>query len=474
MTFEEIGRKTAQTSLPILAGESPQNIARSHITKPMPTFDWRELRRWNISQRKLPPGSAVLFKEPSYWEKNYWLILGVLSASLIETLLIAVLIRQLRRRLRAEAFLRESEERLNLATASAGAGLWAIDKTTRQIRLTNRARELFGLSEVKTPDVEHLLSAIHPDDRERMQNSIEEALRNKMEFTADFRVIGTDGSGRWISSRGRTQSGSHLKPHRLMGACVDITERKQAEEETRQHFQELVHLTRVSLVGELSASLLHELGQPLGAILANSEVAEIELRRAIPNLDDLRAILVDLRLDTIRATEIVRGMRSFLRAQEVDFKKVNLHYLIRELEKIAGPDVALHGATLELEVAANLSPVWGHPVQLQQVLLNLVLNDLDATKDDSEHKHRVTVTAARYEKGFVQIAVRDTGHGLPPGKLEEVFTPFITSKPTGLGMGLSICRRIVEAHGGRIWIENNVGCGATARFILPEFSAGRP
>ena len=174
-----------------------------------------------------PPG---LQRVLVLWEKHHWLILGVVSASLIEGLLIAVLFAQLHRRRRAEAFLRESEERLNLATTSAGAGLWAIDQTTKQIWFTDRARELFGLTSGKPPDWDNLLSAIHPDDREQIENSVEEALRIGKEFSEEFRVVCADGNERWISSRGRTQAGSNGKPPRLMGACVDITSRKEAEE----------------------------------------------------------------------------------------------------------------------------------------------------------------------------------------------------------------------------------------------------
>jgi PAS domain S-box-containing protein len=233
-------------------------------------FDWRELRRWNISESRLPPGSLMRFREATYWEKYHWLILGVASASLIEGLLIAVLFAQLRRRRQAETFLRESEERLNLATTSAGAGLWAIDPTTKQIWLTDRARQLFGLAAGEVSDWENLLSAIHPDDREHMQNSVEEALRSGKEFIEDFRVVCANGSARWISSRGRTQFGSHVKLQRLMGACVDITERKQAEAEARKHREELAHLSRVAIMGEMAGALAHELNQPLTGIVNNA------------------------------------------------------------------------------------------------------------------------------------------------------------------------------------------------------------
>jgi two-component system sensor kinase FixL len=304
-----------------------------------------------------------------------------------------------------------------------------------------------------------------------MRNLLEAALRTGKEFVEEFRVVCTDRPARWLSFRGRTQFGSNGKPQRVMGACADITERKRVEEETRRNFQQLVHLTRVSLVGELSGSIIHELGQPLGAILTNSEVAELHLTDAPPNLDEVRAILVDLKTDALRASEVVRGMRAFLRGQELDFKRVDLLSLMGELEKIVRPDVALRGATLEVGVPANLPPVWGHSVQLLQVLLNLVLNGLDAMKDASNGERKLSVRASAHDGSFIEVAVADTGRGLPPEKLDQVFAPFTTSKPTGLGMGLSICRRIIDAHGGRIWIENNAGCGATARFILPIMSA---
>ena len=168
VTFEEIGRKAAQAGLRVLAGENAKDVGSSEIGQATSMFDWRELQRWKISEKQLPPGSVIRFKEATYWEKHQWLILGIALAALVEGLLIAVLLAQLRRRRQVEAFLRESEERLNLATTSAGAGLWAIDQTTRQIWLTDRTRQLLGLSDRKVPDWENLLSAIRPDDRQQV------------------------------------------------------------------------------------------------------------------------------------------------------------------------------------------------------------------------------------------------------------------------------------------------------------------
>ena len=270
VTFEEIGLKAARAGLRIFAGESPQAVARSEISQSIPMFDWRELGRWKIGERRLPPGSVMLFKEATYWEKHHWLILGVVSASLIEGLLIAVLFAQLRRRRRAEASLRESEERLNLATTSAGAGLWAIDQTTRRIWLTNKATQLFGLTG-RAPDWENFLSAIHPDDRERMQNSVAKALRTGKEFSVDFRVLCPDGGARWVSSRGRTQSGSHVKPQRLMGACVDITSRKQAEEAARDLSGRLIYAQEAERM-RLARDLHDDLSQSLALLSIELEM----------------------------------------------------------------------------------------------------------------------------------------------------------------------------------------------------------
>ena len=169
-----------------------------------------------------------------------------------------------------EAFLRESEERLNLATTSAGAGLWAIDQTKKQIWLTGRARQLFGFAAGESPDWKNLLSTIHPDDREHVQNSVDEALRTGKEFVEEFRVVCTDGSARWVASRGRTQFGPNGKLKRLMGACLDITERKLAEAKARKHHEELAHMGRVAIMGEMAGALAHELNQPLTGMVNNA------------------------------------------------------------------------------------------------------------------------------------------------------------------------------------------------------------
>ena len=466
VTFEEIGREAAQAGLRILAGESPKDVARSEIGQATPMFDSRGLRRWKISEKQLPPGSVIRFKEATYWEKHQWLIVGVALAALVEGLLIAVLFAQLRRRRQVEAFLRESEERLNLATTSAGAGLWAIDQTIRQIWLTDRTRHLLGLSDGIVPDLENFMSAIHPDDRKQIQNSVEEALRAGEEFVEEFRVVSADGE-RWISSRGRTQSGSNGKQQRLMGACVDITERKQAEARARKDHEELAHLSRVASMGEMAGALAHELNQPLTGIVNNASAARRFIakgRADLPKLDKLFEAVVD---DGRRAGEIIRGIRGMVHKGQEACNPVNLNDVITSVLRFVHSEALERHCVLVTEPDPHLPLVEADRVQLQQVLLNLVVNAFEAMRYTPAAERRVIIRSERESKGRVRVSVRDFGVGLPVEEPERIFERFFSTKHEGMGMGLAIARSIVTSHGGELAAANAEGGGACVHFSLP-------
>ncbi len=363
--------------------------------------------------------------------------------------------------------LRESEAALSLAAESAGAGLWAIDSEGKCLWLTERARQLYGLSASEVPDLDRIRDIWHPDDREHLEKSLMESLATGTEFREEYRVTDGNGGIRWLSSRGRPYTGENGKPDRLMGASIDISARKQSVEEILRHDRELAHMSRVSLVGELSGALVHDLGQPLGAVLANAETARILLEEAEPDRDELRAILTDIQDDSVRAGQIIHGMRTFLKQQEIEFHPLDMKRLFAEVEKLAHPDAIQRRTTLTFHTAPGLPQVRGHRVQMQQVILNLILNGLQAMEDCPPEERTLHVSAAMDDGGQLHVSVKDRGRGLPAGKLDQVFTPFLTTKDTGLGMGLAICRRIIQAHGGRIWIENNAGVGATAHVTLP-------
>ena len=255
----------------------------------------------------------------------------------------------------------------------------------------------------------------------------------------------------------------------IVGASTiarDITARKKAEAEAREQRAELAHLSRVTMLGELSGSLAHELNQPLGAILRNTEAAELFLQEPAPDLDELRAILADIRKDDERAGAVIDRMRSLVKRRDIEHSPLDLNVLAREVISLVQPDADSHKVRLALEPASSLPPVLGDRVQLQQVLLNLLLNAIQAVNECATDRRRVTVRVKPADTQ-VEVVVSDTGHGIPTDKLARLFEPFFTTKPNGMGMGLPISRTIMKAHLGSICAENDPAGGARFCFTLP-------
>jgi two-component system sensor kinase FixL len=211
----------------------------------------------------------------------------------------------------------------------------------------------------------------------------------------------------------------------------------------------------------------HEINQPLGAILRNAEAGELFMQNASPDLDEVRAILADIRKDDQRAGAVIDRMRAFLKRHDLEVRRLDVGELIGDVVSLVRADAAAQHVKLDVDLACDLQPVRGDRVHLQQVLLNLILNGMDALNGLSQDDRRVSVTARLNGTQTVEIAVSDAGHGIPVDNLVHIFDPFFTTKPNGMGMGLPISRTIIEAHGGRLWAENNNGGGAALRFTLP-------
>jgi len=256
---------------------------------------------------------------------------------------------------------------------------------------------------------------------------------------------------------------------RVFGISVfanDITERKRAELERQQLQQELSHVARVTMMGELTSSLAHELNQPLTAILSNAQTAQRMFAAGKPNLEELREILSDIVADDERAGGIIGRLRALLRKEQPELQPVEVNGLVMEVAGLVRSDTIIRNVPLTLDLAPDLPPVRGDRVQLQQVVLNLMLNALDSMKGTTGSDRRLVVRTESSE-GVVRVAVRDSGTGIPADQLERIFEPFFTTKAEGLGMGLAIARSIVRSHGGRMWAENNAGSGATLTLALP-------
>ena len=252
----------------------------------------------------------------------------------------------------------------------------------------------------------------------------------------------------------------------ILGLLHERRRRLHAEVQSRQRSAELAHINRFSTAGELTATIAHEMNQPLGAILTNVETAEAIVRSASPDLKEIEDILADIRRDDVRAGEVIARLRSLLKKAPFELKHIDLNEVARDTIRLLSALAIARKVSLTSFIAPEPLLIKGDLIQLQQVILNLIVNAMDAMSSMPTAARRIAVSTAR-DGNSAELSVSDVGHGIPVEKLKEVFEPFFTTKSEGMGMGLSIARTIVETHGGRLTAENNTGCGATFRITLP-------
>ena len=248
---------------------------------------------------------------------------------------------------------------------------------------------------------------------------------------------------------------------------VNVTEREQAQAQLRQRQAELAHVSRLSIVGEMASALAHEINQPLSAIANHAQACLQAMRSSPADTDEIREDVTHIVTQAERAGQIVRRTRSFVRKDDSQRKRVDIADLVREAADLAETETREHGVALRLELDGAAHPVLADAVQVEQVILNLVRNALDAMKHQPRDERKLSIRTAAAEDGCVEVTVRDSGTGLPADQASHVFEPFFTTKPEGMGMGLAISRTIVEAHGGRLWASTNPDRGMAFRFTLP-------
>jgi two-component system, LuxR family, sensor kinase FixL len=361
-----------------------------------------------------------------------------------------------------------SDHRLTLAADSADLGLWEWDLSKDEIWVSPTRRAQLGFPVSGKITFEDLISRWHPDDRDKVRQALRDAIENGKDYEADFRRVLADGSVRWVAARGRVYADKYGKPIRLLGVSMDITARKQAELEAARQRNELVHLSRVTTLGELSSSLAHELTHPLTAILSNAQAAQRFLSRDDVDLDEVREILNDIATEDQRAGEVIHRLRRLLKKGEPPkhCDDVDLNEVVRDVLKLMRNDVINQNVIVDTDLAQNLPAVTGDRVELQQVVLNLVLNACEAMADCGSSERQLLI-ASKLDKSAVHVSVTDRGGGIPEERPEQVFERFFSTKNEGMGLGLSICRTIINAHRGEIWARNNAGRGATFHFSLP-------
>ena len=367
---------------------------------------------------------------------------------------------------RAERTTRESEERISFAAASSNVGLWQYEFATGTFWATDYCRTLFGLSPSEPLTLDGLVSRIHSNDSPTASAALASAIARAIPLDVEFRVQDGD-EVRWISVQARPVAGDDGKPTAMSGAFGDVTSRKLAEAEADVQQQEIAHLMRVSMLGELSGGLAHELTQPLTAILSNAQAGKLLLAKGNKSLSEIGNIFDDIIAEDERAGEVIHRLRSMLKKGDVKHETIDMNDLIASTLRLLHSELIDRRMSVSFDNAASLPAVHGDPVQLQQTLLNLLMNAMDATENVPPARRTISVSTATTDDGGVQVQIYDRGTGLPPLREHEVFQPFFTTKKRGLGLGLSICTSIVKLHGGALSLQNNVREGASAVFRLP-------
>lgn len=360
--------------------------------------------------------------------------------------------------------LRAREQQIDLAATAANLGFWSQDLQRREIWATDHWRSLFGFSKSQPLYVDNVLQSVHPEDRGVMARALTVASET---YPVEYRVLQSDGGVRWIASSSCLELDRDGRPIRLQGVAMDITQNKKAAADAVAHRNEVAHLLRGATLGELSSALAHELNQPLAAIMANAEALELLLGHEQCDLNRIRQITLRIIEDDKRASEIIKGLRGLIKKGEFTPESLEPSDLIRDVLRLLKYELTARDVRVVSELVGNVPAIRGDRVHLQQVLINLILNAADAMSKQADTS-TLTIRSFLTSGGFIQFSVQDTGSGIKVGDEEKIFEPYHTTKQHGLGLGLSVSRSIIVAHGGRLWAEN-YALGAIFHFTVPPW-----
>ncbi len=381
--------------------------------------------------------------------------------------LYANLISENRDRRRAENKLRRSEASLAQAQQISHTGSWRRNVDTGLVDGSAELFYLFGIAPGTNPlPFTTFMDRIHPEDRFAFGQVLEQAAFERTRYQYEFRVVLPDGSIKYLLAVGQPDN-AEGSGNEFVGTVMDITERRHAEETLRNTQAELVRVARLTTMGQLVASIAHEINQPLAAILTNGNACLRWLNRDEPNLGEARAAVTRVVRDAQRGGDVIHSLRALTRRSAPHKTELTINGAIQEVLSLTHTELQQHTIVLHTALSGDVRPVLGDRVQLQQVLLNLITNAIDAMSTVMDHTRELLVSSTQAENDDVLVAIADTGAGLDPAAAERLFEPFFTTKSDGLGMGLSICRSIIESHGGQLWVSSNVPYGTVFQFTVP-------
>jgi PAS domain S-box-containing protein len=399
-----------------------------------------------------------------------------ISLSPLETeqgTLVSAAVRDVTERMRSQEALRRSESYLAEAQKLTHTGSWVWEVAERRAsHLSEEWYRVYGFDPKEGMSAwDKRLERIHPDDCDGRQQAIDRAINEKSDYEVEYRILLPGGAVRYLRSVGHPVLNASGDLVQFVGSSTDITERKQAEEALRRTQADLAHINRVSMMGELAASLAHELKQPIAAALTDAKTCVRWLRRDTPDVAEGCEAASRMIKDATRAAEVIDRVRSLYKRDTSDRELLDINEIIREMTVLLHDKANRTSVSIRTELDPGLPRITADRVQLQQVLMNVLLNGIEATKGANGE---LTITSKRTNEGQLLISVSDSGIGLPIGEGDRIFDAFFTTKAQGTGMGLSISRRIIESHGGHLWACANTGSGATFQFTLPIDMAASP
>jgi PAS domain S-box-containing protein len=423
----------------------------------------RQKRDYTLEFRIVLPDGTV-----KYLESNEHYVFSA-RGELVETMGTNVDVTE---RKRAEDTLRRGEAWLAQAQRLSHTGTWVLDGTTRRfLYWSDESYRIWGFDPLQgLPSRDDMWGRIHPDDQERLSKEVQEALREKRDFLAEFKILLPDGTVKYVEANTHHEFSPRGALLEVVCTNVDVTERKRAQDEREQLRQleaDLAHINRVSTMGELAASLSHEILHPIATARNNARAGMRFLEMNPPNLDEAREALGCVVRDADRAKDIVGRIRNQIKRAPPRKMRFGLHEAVNEVIVMVQSAIAKNGISFSTRLMDGLVPVQGDRVQLQQVLVNLILNAVEAMSSIEDGTRELSIRTEQSQTGGILVAVHDSGPGVDPVNLERVFEPFYTTKTSGIGMGLSICQTIINGHGGGLWMSANEPRGAVFQFTLP-------
>jgi PAS domain S-box-containing protein len=371
---------------------------------------------------------------------------------------------------RAEQALQRSETYLAEAQRLSNTGSFGWRIGSEEIFWSKETYRIMGFDETVKPTIGRLLQRVHPDDRKLVQQQLDRAVRGEPDYDYEHRLLMPDGDIKHLHVRAHRQV--EAGEEELVGALMDVTATRKAQEALQIAHTALAHVTRVSTLGEMSASIAHEVNQPLAAIVTNAESSLRWLSRQMPDIEEAGAGIRKIVKDAHRAGEVIRRVREFSKKADPLMIPLDINEVVEETVTLLRYEALRHGVAIRLDLDSRLLPVRGDRVQLQQVIINLAVNGMQAMTTVRGRDRVLIMRTQPHQSDRVLVAVEDVGVGVKPENADQLFSAFYTTKPDGLGMGLSICRSIVEAHGGRVWASPRMGPGMSFQFTISAYGQG--